>query len=292
MSEISDLEQFMFALADTPGQDRLPFLKGWLLREPDIARRKHLETLFLAHLNTGTNPKVEKVVILVHGIRTQATWQGMVTNELSAVPNVVVMSVGYGYFDVLKFWAPYLWRNMACKEVLRKVRDIQANHQNHELVVIAHSFGTYIVSQILRNEPDVRIGRVLMCGCIIRRSFRWDSLPGDRRAQQMVNDVGTRDVWPVLAKIGSWGYGESGTFGFKDPSRVTDRFHNLGHSDFFSVEHVRSYWAPFVKTGEITPSSLDKQRPTPSFLLSVACAIPIKLILTFVVVVIAYLYWR
>jgi pimeloyl-ACP methyl ester carboxylesterase len=217
------------------------------------------------------------VVALIHGIRTTAGWQEKARQALAVDGKIVVAPIGYGYLDVIRFIGP--WRNGPITTVEHKLRDLQRLHSGCDLVVMAHSFGTYIVSEILRQSPDIRIKRLLLCGSIIPDAYRWDQLPHEFTNQSCVNEVGTRDFWPVFARVASFGYGVSGSFGFKTP-RVSDRFFDYGHSDFFTDDHLKTFWKPFILTGQVVASPWDSKRPTPSWLLSVLGGVPmIKVLL-------------
>lgn len=204
------------------------------------------------------------VVALIHGIRTAAGWQEKARETLIADGKVVVLPIGYGYFDVIRFLGP--WRGKPIAKVEHELRDLQRLHNGSDLVVMAHSFGTYVVSKILQSSPDIRITRLLLCGSIIPTSYRWDLLPHDFTSQRCVNEVGTRDIWPVFARLASFGYGESGSFGFKT-SRVWDRYFDYGHSDFFTENHFKNFWKPFILDGQVVSSSWDSIRPSPLGLL-------------------------
>ena len=282
-SDVSELDMLLPVLREAkllPLENRISFVQGYLLSVNDAVLRAKFEAAIDVFLFHGTPlPALRQLVILLHGIRTQARWQGMVRARLNGIPNIVAIPMGYGYLDAFQFWLPGKGRKKACIEITRKIRDARRQYPDHELVVIAHSFGTYITTEILDGNPDLRLHRLLLCGSIVARDFRWDKLQGDRTFEHVVNDVGSRDAWPVMAKAFSWGYGESGTFGFRDPTRVTDRFHDYGHSDFFTAEHVDRFWLPFVQNGTIVTSDLDDQIPKHPACLSVLAVLPMKWLL-------------
>ncbi|MGY8589103.1 hypothetical protein L0935_12715, partial [Paracidovorax citrulli] len=230
------------------------------------------------------------VVALLHGIRTAAGWQEKARAALDVPGAIKVVPIGYRYKDVIRFLGPC--RGHAVDRVTRELRDLQRLNPGCELVVMAHSFGTYVISKILKDAPDIRIQRLLLCGSIIPAAFRWDQLPHEFTDKTCVNEVGTRDIWPVFARVATWGYGESGSFGFKT-ARVTDRFFDYGHSDFFTDEHFENFWRPFIAHGLVIPSPWDSKRPTPSWLVSVLGGLPmIKGVLLFLAVgVLLFAFW-
>lgn len=196
-------------------------------------------------------PKLK--VILVHGIRTDAAWQIGLRNILNESPNIEVYPLGYGFFSVLGLIGPF--RRGPVDKIKSKIHDICLFDSEAEYVIVAHSYGTYIVSKILR-ETSLGIKRLLFCGSVVRADYKWESLPRTLNNRTVINDVGTRDIFPVLASGVTFGYGPSGRLGFQS-GRVYDRFFKLGHSDFFSEKHIRNYWIPFIVDGSIVPSAAD-----------------------------------
>ena len=81
-----------------------------------------------------------------------------------------------------------------------------------------------------------------------------------------VNDCALGDVWPVLARFVTFGYGSSGRFGFGG-NRIRDRFFEMGHSGFFDDRFVRQYWIPYLTEGRIVEGVVD--RPKTAWWLSV-----------------------
>lgn len=209
--------------------------------------------LKLVTLATDLNESIldpEQIVAVVHGIRTRAIWQGTIRDRLvdhghKAYP------LGYGYFDVLRFWCPFYFRNQVVEEIARELRVIQSKHPQKKITIIAHSFGTYITSKIIEEHTDININKLILAGSVITEKYRWDKNrlfePGD-----VINECGLRDAWPVLANLFSWGYGATGTFGFKK-ALVHDRLHNVKHSDYLEIEFINKYWIPFIDKDVIVP---------------------------------------
>jgi hypothetical protein len=103
---------------------------------------------------------------------------------------------------------------------------------------------------------------------------------------RVLNEVGSRDVWPILAHSVTWGYGSTGTFGFKTAG-VRDRHHDCAHSDYFKPGFAEDYWLPWIQAGTLTASPFEsaEQTSTPFFknLLEVVHVKYVVLILLFVV---------
>jgi len=77
--------------------------------------------------------------------------------------------------------------------------------------IIAHSFGTYVVAEILREKFTMQAERVIFCGSVLRYDFPFEQIDG-RFKGEIINEVGTADPWPALAESVTTGYGAAGTF--------------------------------------------------------------------------------
>ena len=236
---------------------------------------------------TGSNEDRLELVLLVHGIRTAATWQGMVKQALQRESRTVVCPLKYGYFDSLSFWCPLFTRKRPIDELLYKIEDAIAGSPNAELVIVAHSFGTYAITKILRQKPGIRPSRMILCGSIVPRRFRWDLLPN---RPKVINDCGSRDIWPILAQSTTWGYGATGVLGFGFPN-VKDRFHDMSHSDYFDEAFVERFWRPWVQDEQYVESEYEcRQPPVPLWRLMLSI-FPLKYVPFVLAVIAAYCVW-
>ncbi|MEZ6134184.1 MAG: hypothetical protein R3C53_04645 [Pirellulaceae bacterium] len=197
------------------------------------------------------------LVFLVHGIRDRAPWQAALQTALEN-DSFKICQCGYGYFDVVRFWWPGRTRQVPIALVERQIRGYIARakrkYDDVKISVIAHSFGTYIVSRILEEATDLHWERIVFCGAIVPEDFRWDKVDRQVDPEHVVNDVGNQDIWPAMAKLLSFGYGDAGSHGFV--SDVNNRFHKSGHSDYFRNGFPAKFWAPWIHAGdlvEVTP---------------------------------------
>lgn len=186
----------------------------------------------------------EEIVLLIHGIRTRGNWQSMVKRVIERPPGREVWPIKYGRFDALRFLLP-AWVGTRAKPIARVEREYRhavRRNPGARVSVIAHSYGTYAIASLLVDKPDIRLHRLVMCGSILDKDFRWDQI-SDRIGTPVTNDCGDRDFWPLLATSLSWSYGPSGHYGF-GAYRVRDRHHNFRHSDYFEEEFVKEFWLP------------------------------------------------
>jgi len=223
-------------------------------------------------------PRVKEVILLVHGIRTFAEWQPMVKRVLEEIPNTQVTPIKYGFLDAIRFWSPLFWRNAAINDVRREIQNAKAGNPEARLSIISHSFGTFAMSQILLEHPDIRLHRLILSGSIVPRRYRWDYVRS-RLDTDVINDYGTRDVWPVFAQCLSWGYGDTGRHGFGRGAMVRDRGHDYAHSDFFNEEFVRTYWKPWFEENRFEPSAWAEKAPPTRWILNVISVLPLQWIL-------------
>jgi hypothetical protein len=198
------------------------------------------------------------VLVLVHGIQTDGAWHRLVQKELEDVPNINVVSVGYECVTPAQLFSPF--RGAPVAKIAREMREARQMDPKARLMVIS-----YIVSKILRADPDIKFERIIFCGSIVPRHFQWAMFAQSMSRLSIVNDVGTEDFYPVLATLSTFGYGSSGRLGFQT-ARVTDRYFRYGHSDFFNSNHVRKFWRPFITDGQIEKSDWDIQKPKSSVL--------------------------
>jgi pimeloyl-ACP methyl ester carboxylesterase len=211
------------------------------------------------------------MVVLLHGIRTEGAWQEMVASpirESGAQP----IPLRYGFLDLIRFLTPGL-RQGPVTRVHKQLLYIKYRNPDADIVVVAHSFGTYIITSLLRTNPHLRLKRLVLCGSIVPRDFEWAQIQ-ERVEEEVLNDCGTRDIWPVLAQSVTWGYGASGTFGF-GAYGVRDRFHKFSHSEFFNPGFINEYWLPYVLEGTIAESP-DDIRPSPPWWQSFLAAFPLR----------------
>jgi hypothetical protein len=249
-----------------------PFQGAQLSRQRVI----HVITLSKLHKDNWPHDLTRPLVVLVHGIRTSGKWIRRIKPVLEEEGGCVVESAGFGFLDVFRFLLPGPTRKAVIETVKWKLLHAIDRHKERPLVIIAHSFGTFCITEILKDSPQIRPARLLFCGSIVAQNFRWDSLSqmAPERGMRVVNECGARDIWPPLAHSVTYGYGSSGTGGFQVPG-VEDRCHDLGHSGYFTKEFVRQFWVPFIKDGTITDSKFEEEMPETPWWISVMGLRPI-----------------
>lgn len=207
-------------------------------------------SLFLGAYATPAPRK--HIVVLLHGMNTNAEWQEALAEPIRNETSIEPLVVGYGNFHPVKFWLPFFFRPGRIKKVLTDLRSIRKRHPDADISVVAHSFGTYVMSKILATSVELKFHRILFCGAIVDTDYDWSAVEA-RLTAPVINDIGRWDYWPSMAKSWSWGYGDSGCVGFQN-SLVRDRHFEYGHSDFLDVQHMQKYWLPYLLDGRVVAS--------------------------------------
>lgn len=202
----------------------------------------------------------QKVLILIHGIQTDGSWQEKLHHQLKDIPQIRFEKFGFNVVTAAQLVGPF--RSTPIERIVREIRTIKSQEKLAKIYVIAHSFGTYVTSKIIDKHPDIEFEKIILCGSIISRDYPWHKNARTMPKNSIVNDIGTRDIWPVIATFTTFGYGSSGRRGFQSAS-VTDRYFDYGHSDFFEDcnDHIAKYWRPIIETADVVHSEWGAKMP-------------------------------
>jgi hypothetical protein len=201
------------------------------------------------------------LVILIHGIRDIARWQSEIRDTLEK-HGLAVELTNYGRMNLVEFLIPFLsyFRRRARDKVWTQIRHAQSLHPNSRTSIIAHSFGTYVIAELLEKVFDIRFDKVIFCGSVVRYNLPLEQF-GARYNNKIINEVGTADQWPAVAESLTTGYGSAGTYGFHRPG-VIDRFFNgARHGYFLSSAFCEKYWVPYLVSGEIVKGARSPENP-------------------------------
>lgn len=254
VKELSD--RLAVAVEGVAEEERDAFIRGWIMNLP-IGDQTPATTLY-GIFRSEVPPRSKHVLVLVHGIRTAAVWHDLV-QQVFEPTEIRVIPIGYEYHGVVRFLSPF-GRKGVVSYVQDQLRQVRSDHPQAAISLIAHSFGTYIVSRILSSSSGYRLSKIIFCGSIVDAKFPWGQIQELPERSRFLNEVGFRDVWPVLARTSSWGYGTSGSFGFKQ-AKVSDRYHDLDHGGFFNREWIAKFWLSFIRDDQHTPSGFSRENP-------------------------------
>jgi pimeloyl-ACP methyl ester carboxylesterase len=173
------------------------------------------------------------------------------------------------------YFASYYRRKLAFDHVIRQTEGYARPEDQSETHLIAHSLGTFLMGTALRKRAEFHLGRIVLVGCVLPRSFAWTKLTGigncEYRFMDVRNEVGRRDIVVWSAWLMSWlirGLGVAGLRGFKGLTNLvhtltttdlcqlcstgTARIHNIrsqhmGHSDaFVGSGYAEVFWLPYL----------------------------------------------
>lgn len=202
-------------------------------------------------------------VILIHGIRTYAFWHEVAKEELEKIPGIVAESASYGRFGLPRFLIPGPIRYKPAGRIGKFIRqtksDLEQDYDTVKLSVIAHSFGSKVVTDIMETAGDIKLEYLVFCGAVIPESYDFVNIKLKVK-KGIVNYVACKDKWPAVAKIATVGYGPSGTLGMTSAGVENRKFH-FDHSDFFARKFIKDHWIPIFRSGQIMESGF---QPTKS----------------------------
>lgn len=243
-------------LGTVPESEKISYFKWLMTTIYDEQVREDCELQFKAIL-MGQVYIRKKIVIFVHGIMSHGEWVSTVSSEF-VNSGFDCETCKYGYADVLYILLRRLFWKGVYREFSENINNIFLRNRGAEINIVAHSFGTYLVSKLLMKRPILRFNRIIFCGSIVREDYALDHVLRDPSV--FCNDVGRRDGWPCLANLFSRDFGRAGRYGFNKWSN-SNRTHNLGHSDYFDANFIKTYWIPFLESGQIVPpTSVNSKR--------------------------------
>lgn len=141
-----------------------------------------------------------KVVVTIHGIRTHGNWQKSITPYL-ARHDLIPYHLDYGFFLAFFFVVPWT-RRRKVQWLRQELRKLCETARCSRLSVIAHSFGTYLIGQVLKDENGaLRFDRIVLTGSIVRRDYPWHDFLAKRWVSAIRNERATKD-W--VSRLAGW----------------------------------------------------------------------------------------
>lgn len=189
-----------------------------------------------------------KRLITVHGIRTFGGWQTSLKSSMRYYSNDFdFFEFKYGFFDLFSFSIPF-FRKRKIREISSRLRSLLDSKYPGDTYIVAHSFGTFIVSEALKGYEGETLKQIILCGSPL--SHKTDINHIVNSSKFTVNDCGGSDFVLVLARVFVLGLGDAGRVGFsRDHSpQFKNRFFDGGHSLYFGQyndgDFYSNYWIP------------------------------------------------
>lgn len=207
------------------------------------------------------------LVITVHGIRTFGEWQFRLQRLLDdADRSVKVAHYRFGFFDLLQYTLPVLKRREVTRFRAGLVAALRGLPEPTRVSLVAHSFGTYLVSKCLLDSPAgslPAIDTVILANSVVSQDFPWEQVMSRGNCHRVVNECGAEDLVLLLGGLVVLGSGYGGLFGFRGVTgiRVFNRSYHGGHDRFFKHSsgddlHMRDQWIPLLldPTAPVSPA--------------------------------------
>lgn len=193
------------------------------------------------------DPKVRRIIYLMHGIRDYGGWTDQVRNAIELHPEVtggtlVVVNKKYGYFPMGPFLL-YWDRQKNVRKFMDEYTENIAHYPNTaRFDFVGHSNGTYILASALQHYRTLRMGRVFFAGSVVPKHYPWRELMDRGRVEKVVNVVASGDwvvaLFPKLFEqvadwlsvrptVGLLDLGAAGFRGFLDADDPRKRVRNL-----------------------------------------------------------------
>ena len=218
--------------------------------EPDDELYEIVRRAYIGRHFVDKNER-NKVLVTLHGIRSNAEWNAEVTLIASA-NGWLVAPFHYGYVQ------PDIFLDKkARKAIIDNFRDflstISLMFDFRDISVIAHSLGTYIACGYLLgfDEPPTRFDTLILTGAIVNHELELERFRG--KAAAIVNEVAPNDEWAEWAKTANFGrddlFGYAGTQGFSKPTpRLLQRSSEIfTHTNVIRRDVVAQRWMPILE---------------------------------------------
>ncbi|HEX8191582.1 MAG TPA: hypothetical protein VF552_01650 [Allosphingosinicella sp.] len=201
----------------------------------------------------NVRPYSPKLLMTVHGIRTDGSWQKQAASVLGPVVGAME-SFDYGRYGTFSFFRPsknrklvdrfYEWYGMT----VAATRGVDLSAHDKRPSCIAHSFGTWLVGMAMLKHPDVKFDKLIFNGSVLPADFDWERLIARDQVGLVCNECGTSDLWPRMAARFVRGTGDAGSRGFESSNSVVmnERRDDFAHSDFHLRQHMAEQWKPFI----------------------------------------------
>jgi hypothetical protein len=181
-------------------------------------------------------------LIAVHGFNTHGEWQEdfswtLATRFRQRAPVLVHK------FPILRYGVLFSWRHrQLVKKLELRLRKALSHAKESGISeppdILAHSFGTLLFTKLLQRKKarDLRFGRVILAGGIVRPDFNWKPYLDAGRVEAVFNHCSETDHVVRLAQFSIPHSGPSGRHGFDSEAVINYREKNFGHGTHFEAE--------------------------------------------------------
>jgi len=204
---------------------------------------------------------------IIHGMNTRGAWQEDFSWKIEKIYGYSIPVAIYKYGKIIStpflkpFWKKFINKTLAKIKTLNDEIIIDRETQ-HRPDVVAHSFGTLLISELLKKYPELKLGRVILTGSIISPDFNWELIFQRGQVEAVLCHCAGKDFWSRVSHYWIYNSGPSGVIGFNQKELIHHTFEpTFRHSDFFKEnfdKNINETWAPFL-TDQLQPIDSNKQ---------------------------------
>lgn len=227
---------------------------SWLDR-----KKGEIDHSSLVFNNMGDRNK-NVALLSVHGIRTFGRWQEdlyKLCDESGDFDTFTTISYKFPLFSTTSFLFPSK-RDLKVEEFKINLIKFLRKNRTRRIVFVAHSFGTYVLINAIKNLEDKSLLReldlIILCGSVLLPSFDFECLGLDDNVS-IINECGVNDIPLAINEALIPKVGLAGVIGFNGFSglNVINRYHIGGHGCFFKVKFMHDNWLPVLRNPKRIP---------------------------------------
>lgn len=216
------------------------------------------EKYFLLDADSGRDIRW---AVVIHGMNTRGSWQEDLVWRISNLYRYSIPVYVYKYGLVRIGVTLGFLQRLKVKKLVKQLRNISriADHRNpgRKPDVIAHSFGTWLIAHALKEYPDLKIGRLILLGSIVRPDFDWkkllDNEQDNEQVEAILNHSAGKDRPVKCCQLFIPDSGPGGKVGFLSKEVINIKSPEFGHSGYFKNDRITTYlsadgvWARFLQ---------------------------------------------
>lgn len=196
------------------------------------------------------------ILVTIHGLLSNASWNSDIA-PIASSQGWIVAPFYYGFET-----PDILIRENKRKEVIEKFREWISNIQqtyNGRISIIAHSFGTYIVTSYINGFDDIApviFNSIILTGSIVNKDFDWESCRGNK-VSRVRNEIAPNDQWVKWMPDSNWIpkdplFGKSGTEGFSFKSEILTQATStiFDHNNVIKKDVISQIWMPYLNANK------------------------------------------
>ena len=200
------------------------------------------------HKNEPTEVHVlPDIVLTLHGIRTTGKWQKQASVYLGKA-EIKNEALDFDYFGAGKLLRPSK-RDEVLQWFIGEYE--RCSKENGEISIVAHSFGTWIVTRALEMERSIKFNKLILCGSIVSENYDWTTVFDHGQVKHVRNECAARDGWVKVAnKVMGDAAGLSGVSGFEDTANglvENCKAEHHTHSSILNPIRFQREWVDYLK---------------------------------------------